>query len=117
MRYLLTLLVLTSFVVTARAQEVAFIIPEKDLIPEGITIDKTTGDFYVSSIFKNKIVKVSKGKVSDFIKTDAEGFMGGVGLHIDETRKVLWACSGNIMGNRFRRGIHAFDLTTGKLLK
>lgn len=117
MKYLLTLLVVTSFTVTGMSQEVAFTIAEKDLMPEGITIDKTTGDFYLSSIFKNKIVKVSKGKTTDFIQSGAEGFMGGVGLHIDETRKVLWACSGNIMGNKFRRGIHAFDLTTGKLLK
>jgi DNA-binding beta-propeller fold protein YncE len=117
MKYLLTLLVVASFTLPVPAQDVAFTIPEKDLIPEGITIDRSTGDFYVSSIFKNKIVKISKGKVSDFIKTGQEGFMGGVGLHVDEARKILWACSCNIMGNKFRRGIHVFDLATGKLIK
>lgn len=111
---ILIILVSSSFVF---AQEVAFKLPEKDLLPEGITFDPETGDFYLSSIFKNKIVKVSKGKVSDLIPAGHEGFQGGLGLHVDHKRRILWACSGNIMGNTFRRALHAFDLTTMKLLK
>jgi hypothetical protein len=116
MRCIATLLIIASSSF-AIAQEVAFTIPEKDLIPEGITYDPTTGDFYLSSILKDKIVKVSKGKTTDLIKTGHEGFQGGVGLHVDHKRRILWTCSGNIMGNKFRRAIHAFDLNTMKLLK
>lgn len=116
MRCIATLLIIASSSF-AFAQEVAFTIPEKDLIPEGITYDPTTGDFYLSSIFKDKIVRVSKGKTTDLIKTGHEGFQGGVGLHVDNKRRILWTCSGNIMGKKFRRAIHAFDLNTMKLLK
>jgi WD40 repeat protein len=116
MRCITTLLIIasSSFVF---AQEVAFTIPEKDLIPEGITFDPTTGDFYLSSIFKDKVVKVSKGKTTDLFSAGHEGFQGGVGLHVDHKRRILWTCSGNIMGNKFRRAIHAFDLNTMKVLK
>lgn len=116
MRCTITLLIIaySSF---AQAQEVAFTIPEKDLIPEGITFNPMTGDFYLSSIFKDKIVKVSKGKTTDLFPSGYEGFQGGVGLHVDHKRNILWTCSGNIMGNKFRRAIHAFDLNTMRVLK
>lgn len=99
------------------SQEVAFEVLEKDLIPEGIAYDPLTKDFYISSIFKNKIVKISKQGVSDFIGGSQDGFMGGVGLHVDSKRRILWACSGNIIGKNFSAGIFAYDLQTKKLLK
>lgn len=99
------------------AQQVAFEIPEKDLIPEGITFDPFKKDFYMSSIFKNKIVKISKQGVTDFIKSNQDGFMGGVGLHVDSKRRILWACSGNIIGKSFSAGIFAYHLDTKKLVK
>ncbi len=99
------------------SQEIAFDIPEKDLIPEGIAFDPLTKDFYMSSIFKNKIVKISGQGVSDFIESNQDGFMGGVGLHVDIKRRILWACSGNIIGKNFSAGIFAYDLKTKKLLK
>lgn len=99
------------------AQEIAFTVAEKDLIPEGIALDSVEGKFYLSSIYKNKIIEVSKGKATDFITSNTHGFIGGVGLHVDEKRRILWACSGNIMGNKFTTGLFAFDLKTKKLLK
>ncbi|MFM9837480.1 MAG: SMP-30/gluconolactonase/LRE family protein [Cyclobacteriaceae bacterium] len=99
------------------SQEIIFEIPEKDLITEGIAFDPLTKDFYISSIFKNKIVKISKQGVSDFIESDQDGFVGGVGLHVDSKRRILWACSGNIIGKSFSAGIFAYDLKTKKLLK
>ncbi len=87
------------------AQEVAFRSVEKDLILEGIAFDALRGDFLVSSIFKNKIVRISKNNEwIDFIPSGGDGFAGGVGLHVDPQRRILWACSGNIMGERFRTG-------------
>lgn len=98
------------------AQKISFTVAEKDLIPEGITADEGE-NFYISSVFKNKVIKVSKKGVEDFISSNAFGFMGGVGLHVDSKRKILWACSGDIMGKKFRRGVFAFDLSNGKLMK
>lgn len=43
--------------------------------------------------------------------------MGGVGLHVDDERRILWACSGNIMGKQMQAGLFAFSLATGALLK
>jgi len=102
---------------SAYAQEIAFTVAEKDLIPEGIAIDSLEGKFYLSSIYKNKIIEVSKGRAKDFIASNSHGFVGGVGLHVDAERRILWACSGNIMGNKFTTGLFAFDLKTRKLLK
>ena len=108
------------FVVTfqfAFSQKVIREIAEKDLIPEGITYSYVRNSFFISSILKNKIIEVSKTGIRDFIKNGEDGFMGGVGLHIDEKRQVLWACSGNIMGEKFRTGLFAYNLNTGKLIK
>jgi hypothetical protein len=99
------------------AQKIAFEIPEKDLIPEGIAFDTLTKTFYISSIFKNKIVSISGKQVSDFIGSNKDGFMGGVGLHVDNKRRILWACSGNIIGKNFSAGIFAYHLDTKKLVK
>lgn len=101
----------------AFSQKVIHKIDEKDLIPEGITYCSTRNSFFISSIFKNKIIEVSKTEIRDFIKNGEDGFMGGVGLHIDEKREILWACSGNVMGDKFRTGIFAYNLNTGKLIK
>jgi WD40 repeat protein len=99
-------------------QQVAFRSVEKDLILEGIAWDATSGDFFVSSIFKNKIVKIAKNNEwTDFIPSRGDGFAGGVGLHADSERRMLWACSGNVMGDRFMTGVFAYDLKTGKLVK
>jgi hypothetical protein len=47
---------------SARVQRstVAFTVPGKDLIPEGITVDPTTGTFFLSSIRKRKIVAIDR---------------------------------------------------------
>lgn len=101
----------------ACSQKIAFTVAEKELIPEGIAMDSVEGTFYLSSIFKNKIIEVDKGRAKDFFPSGSNGFVGGVGLHVDAKRRILWACSGNIMGGKFTTGLFAFDLKTRKLLK
>jgi SMP-30/Gluconolactonase/LRE-like region len=96
---------------------IAITIKEKDLFPEGIAYDPVKNKFYISSILKNKIVEVKDGEAKDFIAESAEGFMGGAGLQVDVKRRILWACSGNIKGNKYRTGIFAWDLKTKTLLK
>ena len=117
MNRLLILLFLLLINFKLPAQEIAFTISEKDLVPEGITFDPVENTFYLSSIFKNKIVVRSTNTANDFIKATSNGFAGGVGLHVDSARRILWACSGNILGKKFRTGIFAYDLRTGKLIK
>jgi YVTN family beta-propeller protein len=108
--------------------QVAFKIPERDLIPEGIAYDPQTKTFFVGSTYKRKIVAVdSKGRTRDFITEAQDGFMGGVGMRVDAKRRVLWAISSDAgegmpikmmdEANNGRSGIFKYDLNTGKLIK
>lgn len=73
---------------------VAFTLPDKSLITEGVAHDPKGGDFFVSSIRHRKIVRVSKDSVvSDFIEPGREGFYSVVALDVDPSRNALWASS------------------------
>jgi streptogramin lyase len=112
---LISFFFLASFCILG--SDVAYTIPEKDLIPEGIAYSNLTGSFYVGSIFKRKIIQVDSktGSYKDFI---AEGTLdlSFLGIITDDSRGHLWAC-----GNSPKKGglssICKFDLATGKLLK
>ena len=58
----------------AQNTQVAFEIPEADLVPEGIAFDQKTKRFFVSSTFKRKIVEVDERGVPKIlfrlVKTD-----------------------------------------------
>lgn len=117
MKTVTLLVTLLLLVIVAKSQNVAFEIKQNDLIPEGIAYDAVHKTFYVSSIFRNKIVQVRGTEIKDFIDEKEYGFMGGVGMQVNKAGTILWACSGNIMGKRFRTGIFAFDTQTGELLR
>ncbi len=77
--------------------EIAFRIPEKDLIPEGITYNPSTKTFYVSSISKRKIVSVDEQvRIKDFISSGQDGIGEVLGLKVAEGK--LWACN-NLTGD------------------
>ena len=74
--------------------ELAFEIPEKDVIPEGICYDPVDKAFYLGSIFKSKILKIdSNGVITDFIKEKEHGFVTVLGMAVDAKRRILWAVS------------------------
>jgi len=110
------------------AQEVAFIIAEKDLIPEGIAHDPVQNKLYVSSTYKRKIVEIdmATGKSRDFIWEAQDDIPGVIGLRVDAKRRHLWACAATA-GERMpvrgletatdKTGLYQYDLNTGKLLK
>jgi len=78
--------------------KIAFKIKEKDLIPEGITYNPKNKTFYISSIYKRKIIAVGHdGKKTDFIASKQDDFWGGVGIKVDVHRQLLWA--NNRVGN------------------
>ncbi len=102
----------------------AFVIPQRDLVPEGIAWDAQTGDFYVSSIHLRKVVKVSSdGKSSDFVSEGQDGIFGTLGLKVDVQRRLLWVVSnaaGEMTGYTSalegQSSVYAYDLQTGKLV-
>jgi len=97
--------------------EAYFSITEKDLIPEGITYSSTTNSFYLSSVYKTKIIQVDAetGSFKDFISSESID-LRFLGMIVDDERKQLWAC-GNITREARFSAIVKLDLLTGKLIK
>lgn len=108
--------------------EVAFTIPEANLIPEGIAYDKTTETFFLSSTYKRKIVAIDKyGKNRDFTPPESTELLGVVGMRVDNNNRTLWALSshagdGMPMENmkaeeQGMSRIHKFNIDTGEVIK
>jgi len=110
------ILLLASLPLEAQSVEVAFRISEKDLIPEGIAYDATSRSFFVSSIHKNKIIRIDEhNKVTDFIKSGKEGIGQALGMKVSQGK--LWVCSNTGKGNAQDQSmVHAFDITSGDLV-
>jgi len=99
--------------------EIAFTIPEKDLIPEGIAYDPAEKAFYLSSIFKKKILKISaKGIVSDFISSGEDDVQEVLGMIVDP-KGFLWACNNFYEADTIPRisNIHVYDTRTKSLVR
>ncbi len=103
---------------------VAFTLPDKTLITEGIAYDAKSGDFFVSSVRHRKVVRVSKdGVASDFL-APRDGFYAMVALDVDPSKNVLWASShaspqmeGYREADEGRSFVVELDLATGKVLR
>jgi len=102
---------------------VAFTIPQPDLIPEGIAYDPAGKRFFVGSIFKQKVVAITRdGVVIDFVTSARDGLTVPLGLSVDPTRRLLWAAAEFRVANPdgtsvLRTGLAAYDLATGRLAR
>lgn len=102
-----------------------FEVPEKDLIPEGITYDPNSKSFFLGSLTKSKIVQVDQNKnVIDFIKQGEHGFLPVLGMNVDKVNNILWAnsCYGykneGIPDDKMgMAGIYKINLENGEVLK
>src|SRR5688572_16478999 len=89
---------------------------EKDVIPEGITVNPANGMMYVSSIALKKIIAINNdGSHKDFIKSGQDEFLEGLGMKIDSTKQWLWVVSNQKQDNWFISRVHAFDIKTGSV--
>lgn len=103
----------------------AFRLKEKDLVTEGIAHDPQSGDFFLSSVHKRKIVRVGRdGAARDFVREGQDGLWSVLALRVDASRKLLWATSAALReGLRYRKedegksALFAFHLDTGKLAR
>jgi sugar lactone lactonase YvrE len=113
-KYLLIAGSLISFVSAwAQNHKIISTKTERDVIPEGITIDPVNGKIYVSSIVHKKIIAIdSNGMHEDFITSNKDGFLEGLGMKIDEKKHWLWAVSNEKQDKWFISKVHAFDLAT-----
>jgi sugar lactone lactonase YvrE len=102
---------------------VAFTIPEKGLVPEGVAYDPVTKSFFVSSIRKRKVFRIdSAGKVSVFVAPRTGGLRTAAGIGIDAKRRSLWVASeamphmeGYVKDEPLQAALFEFDADTGKL--
>jgi sugar lactone lactonase YvrE len=102
--------------------EVAFTIPEKNLIAEGLAYDSKDSEFFAGSTYLRKIISIEMdGKYRNFT-TSPNGLWQVLGMKVDTARNVLWAATANFgpeminykedeMG---KTAIIQFDLKTGQ---
>ncbi|HNH30555.1 MAG TPA: hypothetical protein PKU71_14165 [bacterium] len=105
----------------------AYLLTERDLIPEGTAYDGHTGQLFISSTYKRKIKRIyPDGRSDDFTKEGQDGLLGVVGMEVDSVRRILWVNSCNNPNMPIRDShadarvparVHKFDLTTGRLLQ
>jgi sugar lactone lactonase YvrE len=73
---------------------VAFTLPEKDLLAEGVAHDPKTGAFFVTSVHRRKVVRVDAGgRATDFVPEGRDGLFSAVGVVADPARRALWVTS------------------------
>lgn len=105
--------------------KIAFKIPEKDLIPEGITHDPVENIFYITSTYKSKIISINrKGIIKDFTTQKQDGLSNITGIKVDVKRRVLWVgCNPTFTIKKNKKiwfgstGIFKYNLNNGKLIK
>jgi sugar lactone lactonase YvrE len=73
--------------------EVAFTIPGKGLIPEGVTRDAATGDLYVTGVRKGTLHRISRQGRVERVPLRGGTIRGLSGAGIDAPRRILWACN------------------------
>jgi len=103
--------------------EVAFTIPEKGLVPEGVAYDPKTKSFFVSSIRRREIWRVDpSGKASIFVLAREGGLRSAAGIHVDPRTRSLWVASeamphmeGHVKDEPLQSALFEFDADTGKL--
>jgi hypothetical protein len=103
------------------ASRVAFRLPEKDTIPEGIVFDASTGAFFVSSVHKRKIVRVTPDGASKDFTNPVDELDAVLGMALDRARSSIWACTaavpemtGYTPQDKGRTALMRIDLETGR---
>ena len=109
--------------------QLAFMLPETDLIPEGIAYDPVDDAFFLSSLHKRKIVRVRvRGNrpaiVEDFTAEGQDGLYSTLGMKVDAERRVLWVCSsaesfmkGYTKTDEGKAALFKYDLKNRKLIR
>ena len=84
-----------DFPQVSRAQ-LAFVIPEKDLMPEGIAYDPDLDVFYLSSLHLKMILRIPRStpaRYSDFVPGDKYHLLPTLGIRLDPTDGSVWTAS------------------------
>ena len=102
----------------------AFTVHEKGLITEGLAFDPVEGTFFVSSVHKRKILKITKNGEATTFASEQDGLFSVLGMSVDAKRRDLWvtttAFPQMVNFKKEDQGVSAvfkFDLQTNKLVK
>ncbi|HEX6096019.1 MAG TPA: SMP-30/gluconolactonase/LRE family protein [Thermoanaerobaculia bacterium] len=109
----------------SRAQPAFTIRGQRDLVPEGIAYDSAEDVFYLSSIYRRKVVRVDRnGNARDFVAAGQDGMLSSLGMKVDAGRRLLWVIStgtpemrGSTAEDQKRSILAAYDLRDGRLVK
>lgn len=96
---------------------------DDDLLVEGLAYDPASGDLFVSSVHRRRILRIgSEGKPRDFVPAGSNGLYGVLGMRVDAQRGLLWATSsalpevdGLAAAERGHTAVHCFDLKSGEV--
>ena len=110
---------------TIGRSRIAFTIPEKDLLPEGIAYDPGEDCFYLGSLWKGKILKIDRnGGIRELATEKQDGLRSVAGMKVDPARRILWVVSfvsppwAKIAPEEVGwSAVFKYDLRTGKLIK
>ncbi|HEX3234566.1 MAG TPA: SMP-30/gluconolactonase/LRE family protein [Gemmatimonadales bacterium] len=102
---------------------VAFSLPERDLLTEGIAYDPQEKAFYLGSVHHRKIVRVDRrGRIGDFVPEGRDSLWAPLGMKVDPVRRALWVATavmpqmaGFVPSDSGRSGIFRYDLASGRL--
>ena len=84
-----------DFPEVTRAQ-LAFVAPEKNLIPEGLAYDPTQDVFYLSSLHLKKILRIPRqypDGIDDFVPADRYHLLPVLGIRVDPNDDSVWSAS------------------------
>jgi hypothetical protein len=82
-----------DFPAIARSR-LAYTIQEKDLIPEGLAYDPLGDLFFISSLYRRKIVKIPHdGLPTDFVPPGRDNLLPILGIRLDPVDGSVWANS------------------------
>jgi tetratricopeptide (TPR) repeat protein len=101
---------------------IAFTLADRSLHTEGIEYDSVNKTFYLGSIHKRKIVKLTPdGRVADFCSSGFEGMTSVLGIKVDIKRNILWVSTSPMeemenYDSLARSAVFKFELSSGKLL-
>jgi hypothetical protein len=74
----------------------ALVTEEKDLIPEGLAYDEKQDIFYISSLHRRKIVKITMdSRVADFVPAGRDKLLPVLGIRLDPADGTVWAATTN----------------------
>jgi hypothetical protein len=104
---------------------VAFRLPEKDLLTEGIAYDPLSRSFFIGSVHRRKILRRgADGTLAEFVGEGRDGLQAVLALRVDPKRRLLYACSAALpQMNGYEKAlegssaVYAFALSDGSLVR